>query len=205
MKPSSGLPFFTLALAFAAVAIHALPSGVTDALEFERTALAHGEVWRLVTGHLTHFSSNHLVWDVGVLVVLGTICEAGSRRRTAFAVGVASIVISIVVAFAQPQFETYRGLSGVDCALFGMFAASIFRQDGATSKLLGAFALLAFGSKCIFAIVTGSIAFASGVGYDPVPLAHLVGSLSGFVAGITPGSGRWHRCFLPARRGLTQE
>ena len=176
------IPILTLAVAAVAVAIQLLPASVATALQFDRAALSLGEWWRIVTGHLTHFSANHLTWDVAVLVALGVACESDSRAHTALTLGVASVAISVAVWFWQPQFEAYRGLSGLDCALFGLFVASLFRQGGQASRIMGSIALLAVGAKCVFEIATGSTAFATGAGYALVPLAHLVGVASGFAA-----------------------
>ncbi|MGH7955788.1 MAG: rhombosortase [Opitutaceae bacterium] len=182
MKPRLPLP--TLVLAAIAIGVHLLPPAATATLQFERTALAAGEWWRLVTGHLTHFDTNHLAWDVGALIVLGTICESASRVRTALALGVASLTISATVWMFQPQFETYRGLSGLDSALFGLFASTLIQQWRRESVIVGAVALLGVLAKSVFEITTGTTAFASGVGYAPVPLAHLVGMLSGITVAI---------------------
>jgi hypothetical protein len=82
----------------------------------------------------------------------------------------------------QPQFESYRGLSGLDSALFALFASSLIEQRRRAPVLLGVVALLGILAKSVFEIATGIPAFASGHGYSPVPLAHLVGVLCGSVA-----------------------
>src|SRR5688500_17462244 len=110
-----------------------------------------------------------------MLVVLGAICERESRLRTAIALAIASIAIPAAVWWWQPQFDTYRGLSGLDCALFGLFATLLLRRDRVAPKIVGAVALFGVVAKCAFEIATGSSAFADGVGYSPVPLAHLIG------------------------------
>ena len=64
------LPIISVGLVVAAVVVHVLP-GAAGALQYDRTALARGEVWRLFTAHLAHFSGNHLAWDATVALVLG--------------------------------------------------------------------------------------------------------------------------------------
>ena len=39
-------------------------------LEFDRQAVLHGQVWRLLTGNLMHGSVEHLLLHVGVLLIL---------------------------------------------------------------------------------------------------------------------------------------
>jgi rhomboid family GlyGly-CTERM serine protease len=188
-------PFLTLTVAAISVAVFLLPDAATAALQFDRNALAAGEWWRFITAHLTHFDANHLAWDVGALIVLGSIGEATSRRRTSVALAVASVAISAAVWAWQPQFETYRGLSGIDCSLFGYFAAALIQQRRRESVVLGTVALLGVTAKCLFELITGTTAFATGSGYAPVPLAHLVGVAAGIAATLI--APRWRRVRVP--------
>jgi rhomboid family GlyGly-CTERM serine protease len=173
-------PFFTFSVAAASVLIQLIP-GAPTGLQFERGA-AIREFWRFCTAHLTHFEWNHLGWDVGVWLVLGCMCERISRDRFAVATAASSIAITAAVWLWQPQFQTYRGLSGLDCTLFGLIAGSKIetRQRGAV--LLGVIALAGAGAKCAFELATTSTLFAAGNSYAPVPLAHLIGLAIGAVA-----------------------
>jgi rhomboid family GlyGly-CTERM serine protease len=176
-------PFLTLSLTTTATAALLLPASLSNILQFERTALDTGQWWRLFTAHFTHFGSNHFIWDAAVFLAFGTVCELISRWRTAVTVGAASLTISLAVLLWQPQFAIYRGLSGLDTALFGMFAATLLHRKDPISRMLGVLATVAVVAKCAFESATGSTAFASGDGYAPVPLAHLVGFLTGLVVG----------------------
>lgn len=175
------LPIATLALIVGAIVVHLTP-GATEALQFDRAAVARGEAWRWFTAHLTHFGLNHLAWDVGVLLALGAACERESRRRFAAAVILSAVIITPAVWAWQPQFATYRGLSGIDSSLFGLLAASLLTRSQKPARLVGALALVGFAGKCAVELATESPVFATGSGYAPVPLAHLLGLL----AGITP-------------------
>lgn len=57
------LPILTLAIGALSLFVFLRP-GWTETLEMNRAALAQGEFWRLYTGHLTHFSADHLKWDL---------------------------------------------------------------------------------------------------------------------------------------------
>lgn len=176
-------PLLTVTLVAIAAVIHLLPTAFSNSLQFERTALDAGQWWRILTAHFTHFGSNHFIWDAAVFLAFGTVCEFTSRWRTALTLGVASIAISFAVLLWQPQFAIYRGLSGLDSTLFGMFVADLLRRKDPISKTLGVLATFAVLAKCEFESATGSTAFASGHGYAPVPFAHLVGFLTGLVVG----------------------
>jgi len=177
----SRIPFLTPVLAAAAVGIHLLPPGVAAALQFDRAAVEAGELWRLVTAHLTHFDGNHLTWDVGVFVALGWGCERRDRRVTAMALGLAALAITLAVWLWQPHFATYRGLSGLACTLFALHATKLLRLGARAPRVVGHIALVGLAAKCLFELATSTTLFASGAGYDPVPLAHLVGGVAGAV------------------------
>lgn len=183
------IPFLSLILAALALGVHALP-GASEALQFDRTAIAGGEWWRWLTAHLTHFDANHLAWDVGVLLALGWTCERDSRAQCGAAIALAAIAITPAVFLWQPQFETYRGLSGIDSALFGLLAASLMRRQGRAPRLVGGLALLGIVTKCGIELATGVTVFAQGDAYAPVPLAHLVGTLAGAISAVRFG----HSC-----------
>ncbi|MBL9210644.1 MAG: rhombosortase [Opitutaceae bacterium] len=173
------LPVLTPLLAAAAVAIHLLPPAVAAALQFDRAAVEAGQAWRLVTAHFTHCDANHLAWDVGVFFALGWTCERLDRRTTTLALGAAAVAITLGVWAWQPQFATYRGLSGLDCTLFALLASTLLRSPARVARWCGGVALLALGAKCSFETATATTLFASGAGYDPVPLAHLLGAAAG--------------------------
>lgn len=181
------LPLLTAFLAAAAVACHLSPSA-TAWLQFDRAELARGELWRLFTAHLTHFGANHLAWDVAVLFGLGTVCERHSRIRTAAALTLATVVITPVLWLVQPHFTLYRGLSGLDCALFGLLATSLFHYRRPLPTAVAVLALFGFAAKCVYELTTAQTFFAAGHDYAPVPLAHLLGLLAGCIAARLPVS-----------------
>ena len=174
-------PWLTLALAVATIAVPLLP-GAADWLQYDRAALGRGELWRLCTAHLTHFGPNHLLWGLAVFLVLGCITERQSRPRFAVALALAAAAITPAVWLWQPQFALYRGLSGLDCALLGLFAASLCRRGHRAATTSGALVLAAFAAKCVFEIATARPVFAAGDTFAPVPLAHVVGLVAGCTA-----------------------
>lgn len=179
-------PFLTLGLGALAVFGFHQP-GWTEAFEMNRAALARGELWRLFTGHLTHFTADHLKWDLAVFVALGSLVELRGRRHFFGCVAASALAISLGVWWLQPQFASYRGLSGIDSALFGFVAADIFRLARAEGRRLpayaAAFGMTLFVAKIVFELVTGRAFFVeSGEAFAPVPFAHLVGVLAGVAA-----------------------
>ena len=177
------LPCFTLLLGAFAVVIHAVP-GLVETLQFDRDALNRGEIWRLITGHFTHFGADHLRWDVIAFLAFGSLVEIRSRRAWIYCVAVGAIVISGGVMWLQPQFSFYRGLSGLDSALFGFVVADLIREGRRLQDrlmvFLGGGALAGFVGKCVFELVSGTTLFVeTSDAFQPVPLAHLIGAIVG--------------------------
>jgi rhomboid family GlyGly-CTERM serine protease len=160
------VPWITLAVALAAIVI-------PGRFEYDRTAILRGEVWRLVTGHLTHWSPDHLLWDVVAFVTLGFVCE----RRHAFYGTVllaSALSVSLVLWIVCPEVTAYRGLSAVASALW-FWAALIIAER----RLMAGFVLLAlFFGKVLIELSTGTSIFASGI--TVLPSVHLIGAAAGF-------------------------
>jgi rhomboid family GlyGly-CTERM serine protease len=176
----------TIGLSLLVVAAALVPAASTG-LELDRTAVASGEWWRVVTGHFVHWNVEHLTWDLLVFVVVGAICERRSRVRFAITLSVAAMLISAAAWWLLPQVASYRGLSGLDTAIFALLAVSVFRESwerrqwhtvGLMSVLIAALA-----AKIGFEAMTGGTWFvdSSRGGFQPVPLAHVVGALCGLV------------------------
>ncbi|MFH1528704.1 MAG: rhombosortase [Bacteroidota bacterium] len=128
------LPSVALLLAGAAAAIYA-NSDLTVWLQYDRAAIASGELWRLVTCHWTHWSVDHLLWDAVVFGFLAVLCERDGRLRLVACLLVAATLIPIGLWWSHPQMLTYRGLSGIDSALFNC-SNTATRFFPSVSKLL---------------------------------------------------------------------
>lgn len=183
-------PWFSLAVAALAGLAYAFPS-IGSAWEFQRMALAHdGEFWRLMTAHLTHFDFDHLCWDVAALLVLGSMAERDGRRTSALTLLSAALVIGLGVWLFQPRFDTYRGLSGLDSAFYGLVCARLVtagaRARHGFSIAIGGLALTGFALKCGVELTLGETLFTAcaAAGYAPVPLAHMLGLGVGIFAAL---------------------
>ena len=120
-------PILTVLIGLSALSA-TLSSQLTSLLQFDRTAFMDGEVWRVFTGHLTHWSLSHLFWDILVFLVLAGVIERFSRRRLLVCFASASLIISLLVFTFLPEMTFYRGLSGIDSALFMMLLVMFYRQ-----------------------------------------------------------------------------
>ena len=159
--------------------------GFNAALQYDRAAVAAGERWRLFSSHLAHWSWDHLFWDAVVFAALGAWLERADRRRFVALLVASAAAISAGVWFWRPEMTTYRGLSGLDTALFTAVAGQLLAQRlherawGAAA----AFGLLLFGfaAKTAYEAAGGPGFFvdAAEAGFTPAPLAHLIGAAVG--------------------------
>ena len=190
LKSAAGhLPGVALAVISAAALIMVFPRAA-GWLQYDRSAVAAGQLWRIVTCHLTHWSFEHLFWDVTALLFLGFVIERDKRRRFLTCVGLSAVLIPLVVHAGMPELSTYRGLSGIDSAVFMLLAVTLLadswdqRDWGWTlvcTAVMGGFA-----AKTGFEFTTESTLFVNTATAQmlPVPLAHVVGAGIGVLCGV---------------------
>jgi len=121
-----------LVVALAALVIqcnNAVDSGWRAALVYDRGAIAHGEWWRIWTGHLVHFGWPHFVPDTGLFVILGYILESRNRVLSAFLLVTMPAVISGGLFFFDRGMTHYGGLSAVDMGLLVFLACDGWQKN----------------------------------------------------------------------------
>jgi len=166
--------------------------GLSRLFEYDRTAVAAGQLWRLVSWHWAHWSADHLLWDAGAFAALCACCERLDRRRCLACLVLSGILISAVTWFARPDLAACRGFSGIASALFGLAAVrvllSAFGRRDAWATTVALILLAGFGAKVIVEVATGATVFVASqrAGMVPMPLAHCTGLLVGIVAALWP-------------------
>lgn len=157
-----------------------------EMFQYDRTAIATGEVWRLFTGHWTHWSFDHFLWCTVVFVCLGGICEVVCRRGFAAALAAATVVIGPGAYWFASDLACYRGLSGLGSGLFVFGSLACMRvacrNRDRTTLLLAAGSGLVFIGKVLFEYLMGQALFVNEPElFVPVPLVHLLGGVTGLV------------------------
>ncbi|HMJ89491.1 MAG TPA: rhombosortase [Candidatus Acidoferrum sp.] len=163
------------------------------------------QLWRWFTGHVCHWSADHLVWDAVVCIILGAWCEMRNRRSYVVLIGVSATAITLVVSLLCPQLSSYRGLSGIDSALFGWLVAELFvealRRKDPRTLLVVTLMAGAFLVKTAFEISSQATLFVSGASsFVPVPLAHIVGFVTGWIVVFLRETGSWRFLLSHIRR-----
>ena len=190
------MPCASLLLSLVAAFIFACPS-LAARLEYNRAAIAAGEIWRLFSGHWVHYGFDHFFWDVLAFGFLGAACERRSRPRFLVSVIASALAISLSVWFGLSGMSAYRGLSGIDSALVVLLFMELWSEAGRSGQpkqiVIPAACLIAFVGKVTYELATGDTIFVKslGSGMVGVPLAHVAGAAVGFLVGLgTPGTRR---------------
>jgi len=165
--------------------VQACPAAVA-ALQFDRPAIAGGQLWRLMTGHLVHWSWLHLTADAAAM--MGLLYVARGRPLAVPVVLAAGLAVGAAVYLWAPDIMLYRGLSGMNFALLGWVLMTL--APGDTRRAVACMALLA--------AVVGKVAFEMATGTSPLPhslpdgvavvgIAHAAGLAIGVATGAVTG------------------
>lgn len=158
--------------------------GVQDLLVADGR-IAHGQLWRAVTGPLVHATWGHLVRDLALVCLAGVAYEAPLARKWLLFGG--GLVVPGLAVLAAGEARWYCGLSGLSHALLAAaLAFEAMRRTGAVrAAVLVVCAIAAI--KPLYELVTGAPAFAMALGVDvhQTPLAHAVGVGIGILGGVT--------------------
>ncbi len=128
-----------------------------------------GEWWRLVTAQFLHLDLEHLLIDVGCILLMATMLRRCTQPGRAVAVFVAGGVLGQIFAVSAWRLGVteYASLVGSSAGLHGLVYLYIAREyRGATNwsgrwLWMGATSLLA--TSTVYTCITGEMAFASSL------------------------------------------
>ena len=154
-------------------------SGLIDWLRFDRSAILHGQLWRLLTAHLTHLGWSHLTMNVAGLWLIWLLF--GKALSTPYWLVVllgSALGVGLGLLAFNSDILWYVGLSGV---LHGLFVSGCLMdiRNGHRDALLLFILIVA---KLAWEQVSGPLPGSeSTAGGHVVVDAHLYGALSGVV------------------------
>jgi len=171
---------FTLALVAFSAFVSFFP-GAVEILEFDRGAVARGQVWRPLTGQLVHWTPRMAVLDLGVLLGLGIWLERHSRRVLLSTLVVSAALVAAGVQFIARELVYYRGSSGLATAVF-MGVALVVLSDKRRSprwRILSLLSILLLGVKILWETQHHGLVAAGSLpsGVQVVPIVHLLGAI----------------------------
>jgi rhomboid family GlyGly-CTERM serine protease len=156
--------------------------GWAEYLQYQRHAIEHGQLWRLITGHWIHLGTTHFLLNLLGLLILWQIIGnwLSTGEKLAVLLG-SSLLISLGLYFFYPQISWYRGLSG---SLHGLWCAGALlgmRRDKRLASVLLVLLLIKLAWEQVFGPTAGSVALTGG----PVLIqAHWLGALSGLLLAV---------------------
>jgi rhomboid family GlyGly-CTERM serine protease len=114
-----------------------------DHLAFDRQAIFAGEVWRLWSGHLVHFSFQQLFLDVSTLLLAGAVAEKEFGLPFVTKVLIFGMpAISIGLLLVAPELAYYRGSSSVVMLLAFVAGAAFWSRKPRLRAILFMLGLL---------------------------------------------------------------
>jgi rhomboid family GlyGly-CTERM serine protease len=155
-------------------AVLGLGDNVSELLRYDRSAIAAGGWWRLLTAHIVHLDAHHLALNALGLVLLWSLFAADyDAIEWSIIVLAGALAISSGLWWLSPRVAWYVGASGV---LHSVVAAG-------TAKHLAA---RGWDRWLLLVLLSAKLIYEQLGGREP-PLvvvdAHLYGAVCGFVVG----------------------
>jgi rhomboid family GlyGly-CTERM serine protease len=155
------------------------------AWRYDRSALAAGQWWRLLSGHLIHLGYEHAVLDVvGLVLIWALFARDYSARAWLLIIGLSVIGVDAGLWLLSSTTDWYVGSSGV---LHGALAAGIcahLRRREPDGWVLALFLI----AKLVYEQSQGALPLTAGGAV--IVDAHLYGAASGALAALLL---RWRR------------
>lgn len=171
------------AVAAGAALLAALPGdNARMLLRYDRSDVADGELWRLLSAHFVHLDVSHLLLNLAglllVWVLVGRAC-----RPLEWAIVLFASIVAIDAGFwwLLPGLDWYVGLSG---ALHGLFVAGLVgnvRERPLESALLGVAVSAKLACEQFGGSLPGTSEFVAGA---VITEAHLYGAIGGLLAAL---------------------
>jgi len=150
-----------------------------NAWSYQRSAIAAGEWWRVLTAHFVHLDAGHAFLNgLGLVLMWALFARDYSPLRWLAIYLVASLAISAGLWLFDPQVEWYVGASG---ALHGVMTAGTLahlRRRDLDGWILAVFIV----AKLSYEQIAGSMPFA-GTAHTLVD-AHLYGAIGGLLIAL---------------------
>lgn len=128
---------------------------VNDILLYDRSAIASGEWWRLISGHFIHLSTEHLLTNsVGFFLLVYLSLRYARGKEIAILFIMSTVLISISLYVFSPDVARYGGLSGILHAIIGWIGV---RMIVAGEQGGGIFVLLLISFKLLYESFYGSL------------------------------------------------
>lgn len=177
--PASAGGFISMPVITFSIILLALPFSLTPELfrlgYFNQTLIGEGQLWRLISGHLSHTSPSHLGWDLLAFALAAGYLERHSKQLLFLSLLGGLITVNGLLLSPWSGVASYAGLSGI---LFAPLFISLLIFARKQPSLNGWLPMLICMGKVIWEQFSGQ-ALLSQSPWPPYPAAHLAGILAG--------------------------
>ena len=174
-------PAHQLAILIALLCIALQYMGLDDTLRFDRTAIADGAWWRLLTGNFVHLGQSHLWMNMaGLALVVALVWQHYTAMQWLLLTLFSSLVVGIGLWMFNPEVHGYVGFSGT---LHGLILAGVLADIRVYPKSATVLLVLVSG-KLAWEQVGGALPGSESVAGGLVVVdAHLYGAIGGAALG----------------------
>jgi rhomboid family GlyGly-CTERM serine protease len=195
MRTQQSKWLFCLGVSVCAIMLTYLPEGLS-LFRYDRAGLLAGQGWRIVTGHLVHLNTVHLLLNLAGLVLLVELLWGELPIKQGIGLFlIATLITSLLLWTLHPELIWYVGLSGVLHGLWsGCSLAGLLQKHEAVINSTSQFKLGRFNQQQIISLIGLSLLIAKLVmewrhdliihtqqliGAPVITEAHFYGALSG--------------------------
>jgi len=151
-----------------------LGDSIGEVLRYDRSAIAAGGWWRLLTAHIVHLDLHHLILnELGLVLVWALFADDYDAVEWCAIVSVGALAISSGLWWLSPRVAWYVGASGVLHSIMAAGCAKHLAERAWDRWIL----LIGLCSKLVYEQLGGREPALTVVD------AHLYGAISGFAVG----------------------
>jgi rhomboid family GlyGly-CTERM serine protease len=173
-----------LSIVVLAIVVYKVPR-LSELLVYDRRAILDGELWRLLTAPMVHFSASHLFWDAVVFSAAG-LAAAVYRLPGLWPVcGFGTLIPGVIYLLGAPGLERYGGLSGPATGAVTYYCLCMAGRPGSRRMVWLALAA-GTGIKILVEAVTNVPVFAQveNIPFRVLPSAHFAGFSGALVMAV---------------------
>lgn len=154
-------------------------TGLADMLDYQRSLIAKGHWWLLLSGNFVHLGPAHLWMNLaGLALVAALVWQHFSARQWSILILLCSVGVGAGLWFFNPEVEGYVGFSGT---LHGLIIAGTLADLRAYPRSAGLLLLLVAG-KLVWEQLAGALPGSESVAGGQVLVdAHLYGAIGGAI------------------------
>ena len=177
MTSDNGKKLYWLIIASGIIML--LPNNLRESLYLNFKYVLDGQIWRVISGHLTHLSWTHWLFNMAGLLLLQRLYGKyfAHWHQLVALLAFIMIAVSLGLLIFSEELKWYGGLSGVAIGLF-YFAAI---KDYPRQKIFNALALATMSLYILLQQFSGERIEGLVDGISVAARAHLFGAIAGLL------------------------